>query len=271
MDKIVIIGIIIVVLLIMYYYKPTEAFTSFKSRMAAMKRKVQKKVRKTKRKVWNKSKYSKSRKSKSKKSKPSVSWCEAAQKKTSLNKAQLKKWKADDCKNLVAENEPHIGILVKSSTPTVQKINKILAHTKQYGCDVVTELRKHTDAIIMKAMERGAPSDIPCEVVRTWLSRFAQQVYSSRNLRSAVRGFNDLDIGQMLGLFKYLDYSEEKSEAAANDLLEVVQRAPETASTISQVAMELLELFEAEYCNDGKITIEQLEELSDDMFDILCN
>lgn len=177
-------------------------------------------------------------------------------------------------KNMVApsvvDKEPnHIGILVKRSTPVTQKINKILAYTKKYGCDVVTVLRKHTDAIIM-ALKQVNPHDIPCEIIRNMLEHLLDQQVSSSKMDQA---FEDRVVRPQLENFfgVILEYSEDKSEAAIIELMELMKTAPRTASDISGLAIDILDLFEADYCQDGKITIDQLKELSNDMFDLLCN
>jgi|TARA_B110001452_G_scaffold53262_1_gene40676 hypothetical protein len=184
-------------------------------------------------------------------------------------------WMLQKSKNMVApsvvDKEPnHIGILVKRSTPVTQKINKILAYTKKYGCDVVTVLRKHTDAIIMAAKDdKRFPDDIPCETIRTMLEQLFDQQVSSSKMDQAFEDNVRLKLEKFFGVI--LDYSEDKSEAATIELMELMKTAPITASDISGLAIDLLDLFEADYCRDGKITIDQLKELSNDMFDLLCN
>lgn len=164
-----------------------------------------------------------------------------------------------------------IGIVVKRSAPTVRKINQILEHTKQYGCKVVTVLRKHSEAALDKAAEMGV-SDISCSQLKSMLSGLFNDLSKSNSAKGVQWTFDNLDTvrGSMVNSFGQLGYTEEKSTTSANELVDIVQEAPETAQTIYKVAMEILDLFETEYCHNGKITHAQLQELSDDMFDMFC-
>lgn len=164
-----------------------------------------------------------------------------------------------------------IGIVVKRSAPTVRKINQIIDHTKQYGCKVVTVMRKHTEAALDKAAEMGV-SDISCSDLKSMLSGLFNDLSTSNQALGVQWTYDNINTvqGSMKNFFGELGYNEDKSNTSADELVDVIQEAPQTAQTIYKVAMEVLELFETEYCHDGKITHAQLQELSDDMFDMFC-
>jgi len=165
-----------------------------------------------------------------------------------------------------------IGIIVNRSAPTVGKINQILDHTKQYGCKVVTVMRKHTEAALDKAAEMGV-SDISCSQLKSMLSGLFNDLSKSNSAKGVQWTFDNIDKrvrSSMEQGFSRLGYTSGKSKTSADELVDIVKEAPETAQTIYKVAMEILDLFETEYCHNGKITHAQLQELSDDMFDMFC-
>ena len=165
-----------------------------------------------------------------------------------------------------------IGIVVKRSAPTVRKINQIIDHTKQYGCKVVTVMRKHTEAALDKAAEMGV-SDISCSDLKSMLSGLFNDLLNSNSAMGVKWTYDNINTVQdsMKNTFgELLGYNEKKSKTSADELVDVIQEAPQTAQTIYKVAMEILDLFETEYCRNGKITLAQLQELSDDMYDMFC-